>query len=673
MPTKTILLLILFFIVAVGIALFQYYFTKKRSENWWWYFILRTITYFSLLLLLVNPKITNTQYTQEKPHLIVAIDNSESIAYFEETAKVNQILDEISTHKALSEKFDIDYYRFGNEFKLRDSLSFSEQQTKIDQVFSNLREIYTEQIAPMILISDGNQTLGEDYLYKALDQPNEVYAIAVGDTTQYSDIKIDRINNNRYSFLGNNFPVETFVTYAGDENVRKRFVIKSGNEEIFSKTLEFSPTKNSELVTTHIKTNSVGLKNYVASIETLTNEKNTSNNVKSFLVEVIDEQTNVLILSSILHPDLGAFKNAIAANKQRKATIKLINDKDLNISDYQLVILYQPNQRFNSVFTQIESQKINYILVTGEKTDYNFVNKTQEDFKKDLTNQTEEFQPFQNKDFGFFQQENIGFQDFPPLKDKFGEINITSEAQVLLYQNINGVVIENPILFFVEDNNHKKAYWFGENLWQWRAKAYRDSGDFVAFDNFMANLVQFTSSKKRKERLRVDAENIYNFGEELAISVSYFDKNYVFDNRAKINIRVSDVNTNTSKTYPFIANNNFYNVNLNLLPAGDYRYTVVVEGENLQKSGSFSILDYNIEEQFVNANITKLSQASKGKIYDKNQVEKLINNLIENENFKTIQKSTTQKTNLIDWKHLLAIIVLCLSAEWFLRKYRGLI
>ena len=45
-----------------------------------------------------------------------------------------------------------------------------------------------------------------------------------------------------------------------------------------------------------------------------------------FSVEVIDEQIKVLILTSILHPDLGVLKKAIESNKQRSATISLIND-----------------------------------------------------------------------------------------------------------------------------------------------------------------------------------------------------------------------------------------------------------------------------------------------------------------------------------------------------------
>ena len=47
--------------------------------------------------------------------------------------------------------------------------------------------------------------------------------------------------------------------------------------------------------------------------------------------------------------------------------------------------------------------------------------------------------------------------------------------------------------------------------------------------------------------------------------------------------------------------------------------------------------------------------------------------LKRNEKYKAIQKSVNTKTPIIDWVWLLILIVMSLSAEWFIRKYNGML
>ena len=66
-----------------------------------------------------------------------------------------------------------------------------------------------------------------------------------------------------------------------------------------------------------------------------------------------------------------------------------------------------------------------------------------------------------------------------------------------------------------------------------------------------------------------------------------------------------------------------------------------------------------------------LSSNSKGNTYDANSSEKLISDLKLDKRFKSIQKLKITKTPLINFKWLLAFIILSLTIEWFLRKYFG--
>ena len=84
--------------------------------------------------------------------------------------------------------------------------------------------------------------------------------------------------------------------------------------------------------------------------------------------------------------------------------------------------------------------------------------------------------------------------------------------------------------------------------------------------------------------------------------------------------------------------------------------------------------EFQIEQQFTNANdnkLKKLASNSKGKLFYKDKIDNLIEELVQNEDYYTIQKSNKTEENLINWKWLLFMIVSLLSVEWFIRKYHG--
>jgi hypothetical protein len=88
------------------------------------------------------------------------------------------------------------------------------------------------------------------------------------------------------------------------------------------------------------------------------------------------------------------------------------------------------------------------------------------------------------------------------------------------------------------------------------------------------------------------------------------------------------------------------------------------------------VLDFDIEKQFVNPDVAQLNQLAKqtkGRCYCPNQVKQLLRVLLENEDYKAIQKEIITKTPLIDWQWLLVLIATTLAVEWFLRKYNGML
>jgi hypothetical protein len=671
-----ILTLVLAALISVVVAFLFYGCNSKLNPRLRWFFgILRFLTVFVLILLLFNPKFYQNTYFDVKPTLAIAVDNSQSVSYLERVEEVNEFIDFIQNSEALNNRFDVSFYSFGNELSRMDSLNFDELQTNISHPLQSLNEIYKNSTAPIILVTDGNQTLGTDYEFTAQNSQQPVYSIILGDTIVYKDLAINQINVNRYAYLRNEFPVEVFLSYTGDEIENSVFTVRQGNSTLHQENVTFSDRENSKVLNFNLPANQVGVQRFTAEIRPLENEKNTENNTRFFAVEVIDQATNVLLVSDIVHPDQGAFKKSITSNEQRKFEMDTPENAVNRLDDFQLVILYQPSNRFSGVIDKLEETNQNTLWVFGPSTNWMFLNGKQTTFGKQAYSR-EQVQGHLNQSYGQFSVEDIGFGNLPPMESTLGDLKINVPHDVMLYQRVIGIFTENPLLATFEENNRRHAILDAEGIWRWRANVYVRNNSFKPFDDFMSSLVQYLSSNQRKSRLEVKSESFYYNSGDVKISAQYFDRNYIFNNSASLTISLKNQETEQQYTFPLLLKTNFYEVNLSSLPAGDYTYTVSVVDEALSSSGNFSIIEFNVERQFLNANADKLKRVSNstgGKSYFASNFSDIENELLTNNSYATVQKSEQKTVTLLDWKTLLFLLVILLAAEWFSRKYNGLI
>lgn len=677
MQTETILLITIAGITALSLALFQYvYKSKLKSKLKYVLTVLRFISIFALLVLLINPEFESFTYFDQKPTLVIAVDNSESISYLKQNENSNRVIRELQTSLDLNERFNIQTYSFGKSVSNLDTLNYKARQSNISEALKQFGEVYDNQTAPIILLTDGNQTFGTDYTYEAKRIKQPIYPIILGDSTVYSDLSIKQLNANRYVFLKNKFPVEIIANYSGTESISTEIKIWSGNSLVFRKVLDFDGFKTSEIISTTLEANSVGVKTYRVELAPLANEKNKVNNSKNFGVEVIDQKTNIALVSERLHPDLGTLKKAIESNEQRSVSILKPKEYLAEVSNFQLVILYQPNNSFSEVLKEVSRQKLNTFTITGTSTNWNLINNSQNYFRQTVTNQIEDFQPNLNRNYNTFIVDNLEFNNYPPLKSEFGAIEFLVPNGIILYKTVNGITTDLPMLSTFEIDNTKHALLSGEGIWRWRAQTYLDKESFLDFDNFINKLVQYLSSNKKRQRINIDYKSFYNGNDDVTITAQYFNKNYEFDADASLRLILKRKDDNTTREIPLLLNNGNYKVELDGIVPGLYDFTIKHSSETVSASGSFEILEYNVEQQFLNADIDNLktiANSSDGQYFFSNQSEQLINNLLGDKRYATIQKSTKNIVPLIDWKFLLGFIALSLFMEWIIRKYNGLI
>ncbi len=676
MQIQTVLFILLAAIVALALVLFQYYYKNKRKGKLQIILsFLRFLAIFGTLLLIINPKFTKNEYTLEKTNLVLLVDNSSSMTS-EDKAKVISDLSSLKNKmESSSESFNILNYRFGAELSNSDSLGFTEKSTNISKALAGLNEIFTGTNSAVLLFTDGNQTIGEDYEFYGKRQKFPIYPVVLGDTTKYDDISISQINANRYAFLKNKFPLEVFISYDGKEEVSSELEVFVDDKLVYKEKISLSNISNTKIVNTQIEASTVGIKNIKVIVPPLPNEKNTANNEKLLALEVLDEKTNVAIISTVQHPDIGALKKAIESNEQRLVSIYR-PDTDLSkLQEVDVYILYQPDASFDKVYKQIQLRKSNSFTILGTYTDLNFINRIQNNYLVETGYPVQELFASPNAAFSKFDISEFSVEGLPPLVSDAGPVNVLGIGEPLLKVRIKGVDMDQPLLTTAEEDTAKHAILVGENIWKWRVQNYRNDQTFKDFDAFLGKLILYLSTSKGKNRFVLDYSSIYNNSSETKIKATYFDEAFIFDSNASINIKVESKSTNTSVEVPMLLKDGYYEADLSNLPPGKYDFVATVTKGNLSRSGSFSILDFDAEKQFSSSNYAKLNRLAKntgGKLYFPDQMDSLVKALETDPKFVPVQKSKQNVVPLIDFKFLLGIIIAALSLEWFIRKYNGL-
>lgn len=671
----TVVLMIVAAGIAALIALYQYGYisTSKRSRKKPWFALLRFLTVFSILLLFIAPRFDSKTYETLLPQLVVLVDDSKSIDYLKSGDAVKRDLALIVNDSDLNSKFEIQTFKFSETIAPLDSLSFQATETDLNIAISEPQELFKNRNKAVVVLTDGNQTTGSSYSYTQVNEKTSLYPVIYGDTTQYADLKITNINVNRYSYLNNEFPVEVFVAYQGQEQESHVFKVTQGNRTLYSETLSFNEKERAAIVSFNLTSTAVGTQSMVASIEPLPNEKNTQNNYRSFAVEVIDQQTNVLILSDQVHPDIGALKKAIESNQQRKVTIKSTSE-DYDLNEYNLVVMYGVSSAFAKAYAQISQLNKNTWVITGSDPDIDYLNGKYQSFNLEDSNDFDEAQPILNTSYTTFNLDQISFDDYPPAQVPFGELIFNTNVDVLFYKKIGTITTTQPIWFNYEDGDTKHAVTLASGLWRWRAQSYLDQQDFKNFDDLVSSQVQYLASNKKRNRLELSYEPFYYQNKSILINAQYLDKNYEFEDNGILNLNVTHTESKELITRPFVLSGNSYVVDLSGLKAGDYKFTVQVENDQLSRSGSFSILEYDIEKQQVSASDAGMKKlVGSSSVYYQGEIEELIADLKKNPLLQTIERAIVKQTSLIDWEYLLGLILLLLGLEWFLRKYNGLV
>jgi hypothetical protein len=673
-------------ITGAAYAFLLYRKDRKFSETSQWITrtmsVLRFFTVSVLAFLLLSPLLKTQNREVEKPLIIIAQDNSQSLIMNKDSGfyrseykqKLQQLIDN------LGDKYEVYSYSFADKVKelgTTDSLRFNEKQTDISALFTELETRYSNRnVGAVIVASDGLYNKGSNPVYTSSKLKVPVYTIALGDTTIKKDLILSRVDHNRIAYLGNKFPLEVIIDAKQLKGKTSTLTVSKGNQSLLSQVININSETFTTTVPVLLEAKETGLQHYKVKLSSLQEEVSTLNNCKDIFIDVLDARQKILVLADAPHPDVAALKDALMENQNYEVESYTFDDFDKPLQKYNLVILHQLPGARNSASKIISTLKASAIPVWAFSGAAALV-------KKDLSSlsvspKSNECEPVLEENFPLFTISDIfrdAVKDFPAVICPFGGTAADNNSDVLFYQRIGVVDTKTPMMLFSSSGDIKLALFNGEGIWKWRLQDFAAHGNHDAFNELVTKTVQYLSVKVDKSFFRIIAQNNFLENEAIEMEAEVYNQSYELINEPEVSIVITN---SENKKFPFTfgKTNNAYRLNAGMFPVGEYNFEAKVKvGEKIYtQKGEFSVSALQVEYTNTVADhqmLYSLAHKHDGEMIYPPDMEKLSDKLNARDDIKSVSYTEKRLNDLINLKWIFFIILILISTEWFMRKRNG--
>jgi len=671
------------------------YFRESKNEFPAWLKRLLGVNRFIIVsliaFLLLSPLLRLINRHTEKPIVVIAQDNSQSLVMGEDSSyyrqdykqQLNSLLNE------LSDDYELRLFTFGDEVNYHegpafDTLTYHERQTDIASLFDMMDVRFANRnTGALIIASDGiyNKGINPRYHFSALSYP--IYTIALGDTAIRRDAFFKRVLYNRIAFQGNDFPVEIILNANKLSGSTLNLSIYEGKSLIDRRQEAVTSDNFSKTLRLNINAGEPGMHHYVLRVSSNKEEVSLENNRYDLFVDVLQSKQKVLILSNSPHPDVSALKEAISSNINYEVEDFLISDYNGALQDYSLIILHQlpslspPSARF---INRMNRAEVPVLYIIGQQTDLSTYNAQMTGIVVTPYNHkgVNEALPIVAGDFTIFTMSD-DFKDIisflPPLNVPFASYNTINSGGVLLYQKLGSIESTDPLWYLDRGRKTKTGVIFGTGIWKWRMKSWMETESHTAFNELINKSVQFLAVKEDKRRFRiVTPENIPE-NKLVEFKAELYNESYEPFNEPDVNLEIKD-EEGRSYDYVFSKSASAYTLNAGNFPVGTYIYSASARiGERVfTDDGGFTVSPVVAEQVSLRAEhelLYHLAEENGGSMLLPEEMNSLNQMLKERGDIRSLIHSEKKFVEFIDIWWILIVIMLLLGVEWFLRKWSG--
>ena len=654
---------------------------------------LRFVVVSLLCFLLLNPLIRSLRTLTEKSKVVLAIDNSESVAAAGRPALTKTLAGLQSIRQQLTAKgLDVSIRTFGDTLATDGEsdpdltqIPFTSRTTDLSGLLSGIRSDYEgRNLTDVVLISDGIFNQGVSPTFGKY--PFAVQTIGLGDTIPKRDIQLKGIVANRIAYLGNQFPVQAEVSSNGFQGRSATVVLRQGGRELGRQSINFASNDTFNQVTFQTTATQKGVQHYVVEVLPQPGEFSTLNNRQDAYLDIIDGKEKVLLLALTPHPDVKAIRNLLEKNQNYEVDVRIMTGSvDPNPPAdkvYDLIILHQipDNGGFgNDLIRKYLAKNTPVLFVLGNQSSlgpFNTLNPVMQ-----VNAQSSQSDKVTGTFNAEFKQLNLDatrleiLTKLPPLAVPYGDFKLQPGSEVVLWQQVGSVRTAKPLLAINVTSPRRSAVLAGEGLWAWRLEEYALTDKQEVVDELFQKVIQLISVKEDRRKLKVyPIRDEFVVGEKVVfIAELYNDINErLYDKPVRLEIADEKGITRTFNFTPTADNSRF---EISRLPEGAYRFRASANLNNRteQSAGQFVVRNLQLEALNTTADhglLRQLAQQTGGQFYKAANVDDLVRNLTAKPHPARLT-GTEEMNEIINWRWLFFVVLVLATVEWGLRKFYG--
>lgn len=584
--------------------------------------------------------------------------------------------------ETLKENFTVSEYLFGEQTRQGSDWMYSDPVTRPDELFETVRALARiEDVAGMVVFTDGVVTRGTGFPEAARNLPLPVYFLGAGDTTRVPDVSIGEVISNEWVRKNSLFQVRIY--FKTENWTEKTLKIKiSGNQGLIGEQQVPVNDQAVPFVDFEIQAPDQGTMNLLAEVATGVPEKNSLNNTKSFRVNVIGSQAKILTLYEAPHPDIGALDRAMNGLPQVSFEALQVADFKVISEECNLLIMHGLPSVKNSVkaiLNEAQARSLPVLFIISATTDQNLFNQAATGLEvSSRRKEAETVQGTLSPAFSLFTLPE-GFPEhllaWPPLETWFETYFAESGSAAFLAQKIRRMELPDPLILLAKTDGVKKGIIAGEGIWRWRIHEYLEFNDHQVFDELISRMLQYLIQDDREDRFIIGIpEELYEFS-PIRLTAQLQNPSLESVNQPDINVTITDSAGRTSE-YLMGRVADFYELELNGFEAGDYQFVAETQlgQERFSKKGSMMIRERILEQKAPVAEYQDLrlvSYLTGGYFYTEADAGQLISKLKEIKPGTANIRPEYKWYDLINLTWLLGMLTFLLALEWFLRRWYG--
>ncbi len=683
------------------------YWTYQRTEGLskaWRYVLtlLRAAAFLLLLILLLNPVISINEHITTPVQIALLLDNSQSTRVEKGTYQGSERYREVISHLSPEStgKFEhlvIEPYGFNAELYPIDSpsqLQFNGSRTNIDRALSDFMDHLDRQEA-VILVTDGIVTTGRDPSATASRMPIPVYTIGIGDTARQNDVVVQRVSHNPSASVNSSITVEAFILIDGfpDQDIPVKLM---QDETVLEEITVRSPELRSvQQIRFEILLEEEGLQQFRIHIPEVPGEWTTENNTRFFSVDVRDDRLRILHLAYEIHPDVGNIRRFLRQDKQISLESRTWIDQDRYVEDelpdrpdtLDLVILHGfPHRDLDESHARQVADRFreNALLVTGSagqdlsRLSSLFSGQLPIRFQSSFTWYDVQFHiPSIQSSHAILDFEMPDDLRLTPTRGGIRHAAGTTGATILLQSVYRGNITDVPVLAVRTLGDRNIAHLNTYNFYRWALGTREETRMF--WENILNNLVKWTAASPDEQLLElVPSDPVFQIGEP--VLMNGFLRNEAGDpeENAVIEILLESENGDERRYVMSNEGGGRYQLEIGNLPEGTYTYTGTANRNDREidtRNGRFTIGGVNREllDTVRDDDLLRFIAHSSGGVYlPHERVEEMLDIMQEQIGFEQRMETITQTLALHRHPFWFILVIILLTAEWALRKYRSL-